>query len=65
MKFNIDGSHLEGKLEGAVPGTRRDGAGCVVAEFAERVRTSSALETEMLALRATHLYLEAKDDMQR
>lgn len=50
--------NIEGERVGAVTSICRDSAGRVVAEIAKPVQASSPLETELLALRLTLVYLE-------
>jgi len=53
LKFNLDGSWVEGTKDGAVAGVCKDSNGVVVDGFVKSVRASSAIEVETLALQQT------------
>ncbi|XP_039172943.1 tuliposide A-converting enzyme 1, chloroplastic-like [Eucalyptus grandis] len=53
LKFNLDGSWVEGTKDGAVAGMCRDSNGVVVDGFVKSVRASSVIEVETLALQQT------------
>ncbi|KAL3734767.1 hypothetical protein ACJRO7_024011 [Eucalyptus globulus] len=50
LKFNVDGSFIEGSTDGVIAGICRDHKGNIITGFAKLVKGSSAAQVETLAI---------------